>query len=186
MSYVRYLKIYFEQNVQERERMRTNQKPTPNKYCKYCGKKLERIRFPSGRLECLNSFDRRKYCDRECMKKGFLKLDSDKQSDRNGRATAQRINELILHKDKCEICGSKKNIDVHHKDENPSNNVLDNLMVLCRSCHMKIHHPKPKCKVCGKPVKGYGFCEKHYQRFRKYGDPLLTNRGHGHIVKVSD
>ena len=30
------------------------------------------------------------------------------------------------------------------------------------------------CIVCGKPMKGLGHCELHYQRFKKYGDPLLT------------
>ena len=166
--------------------MRTNMKPTPIKYCEYCGAKMERVRFPSGRLETLDNFNRRKYCNRMCMRKAFLKMNDEKQNNRNGRATAQHINELILHKNKCEICGRKKKLDIHHKDENPSNNVLSNLMVLCHSCHMKIHNPKPKCKVCDKPVKGYGYCEKHYQRFKKYGDPFITNKGHGHIVKIED
>lgn len=29
-------------------------------------------------------------------------------------------------------------------------------------------------KICGKPQKGYGYCNKHYIRFKKYGDPLYT------------
>jgi hypothetical protein len=26
--------------------------------------------------------------------------------------------------------------------------------------------------ICGEPQRGLGFCEKHYQRFKKHGDPL--------------
>lgn len=28
--------------------------------------------------------------------------------------------------------------------------------------------------ICGKPHKGLGYCDKHYQRFKKYGDPLMV------------
>lgn len=37
------------------------------------------------------------------------------------------------------------------------------------------------CKVegCNSKLKGgYGYCSKHYQRFRKYGDPLKNFKGH--------
>lgn len=42
-------------------------------------------------------------------------------------------------KDKCEVCGSKKNLCVHHKDLNRHNNKESNLITLCRSCHTKEH-----------------------------------------------
>lgn len=42
---------------------------------------------------------------------------------------------------------------------------------------MKEHNPKGTCRVCGKPQKGLGLCEKHYQRFKKHGDPLMTSYG---------
>ena len=48
------------------------QKPTPEKYCSSCGKKLERKRF-NGRLEDYGVFLRRKYCGRECASIGFRK-----------------------------------------------------------------------------------------------------------------
>lgn len=41
---------------------------------------------------------------------------------------------------KCKICGSKTNIDVHHKDGNHNNNELENLMYLCSRCHQTIAH----------------------------------------------
>jgi hypothetical protein len=137
------------------------------KKCAYCGKVIKTN--PA-------ALKRRKYCSKECTRKGFLKIGYNNSSWSDTHTTARKINELILHKEKCEKCGKTGKLDIHHIDENPNNNNLDNLMCLCRSCHMKTHHPKPICKVdgCENPVKGYGYCEKHYQRYKKTGDPLLT------------
>ena len=114
-------------------------KEAPLQYCKYCGKKLERQRFSSGRLEDLSAFSRRKYCNRSCMRKDWLKIENGNQTYRNAHATAQKANELFLHKNRCEICGAEGKLDVHHIDGSYRNNELNNLMVLCRSCHMKQH-----------------------------------------------
>jgi predicted HNH restriction endonuclease len=49
---------------------------------------------------------------------------------------------------KCEKCGDTKNLQIHHKDNKGSaylkkglepNNNLNNLMVLCISCHRILH-----------------------------------------------
>ncbi len=42
----------------------------------------------------------------------------------------------------CEICGYDKHrycLDVHHIDNNPQNNVVENLAVLCALCHRQVH-----------------------------------------------
>ena len=39
----------------------------------------------------------------------------------------------------CEVCGSQAFIVVHHIDKNRRNNSPDNLIMLCRSCHAKVH-----------------------------------------------
>ena len=39
----------------------------------------------------------------------------------------------------CELCGSKRSIDVHHRDENRYNSDPANLVILCRSCHLRAH-----------------------------------------------
>lgn len=106
------------------------------RYCKYCGKKIERKRF-NGRLEDFGVFMKRQYCNRECMKRDYLKVGETYANWSNAHASARNINKLILKKDHCEICGSKQNLDIHHIDGNWQNNNLDNLMCLCRSCHMK-------------------------------------------------
>ena len=51
------------------------------------------------------------------------------------------------------ICGAKgcsKNIKtyshIHHRDENPKNNEIGNLIALCTGCHQKVNHGKGKKK----------------------------------------
>ena len=41
--------------------------------------------------------------------------------------------------DKCSICGSQEDLVLHHKDFNRQNNELDNIQLLCKTCHMKAH-----------------------------------------------
>ena len=148
-------------------------KPTPEHYCAYCGKKMERKILPNGEKECIQSFLHRKYCDRECMRKAFVKKDATKQKWGEAHGSARKIAYLIEGREKfCEICGTTKSIDIHHKDGNPYNNAPDNLVSVCRSCHMKLHRAKSVCKICGKPAKGHGYCEMHFQRWKKYGNPL--------------
>ena len=64
--------------------MHNKAKPTPIKYCQFCGKKLERKDY-GRRLEDLGVFNRRKYCDVDCMRKAFVK-----QGD-NGQKYSQPI-----------------------------------------------------------------------------------------------
>lgn len=40
----------------------------------------------------------------------------------------------------CQSCGDTSNIHVHHKDENPKNNNIDNLHIICGPCHVRHHH----------------------------------------------
>jgi hypothetical protein len=43
-------------------------------------------------------------------------------------------------KDACEICGSKKDLEVHHINKNHLDNSITNLMTVCSSCHKRIHN----------------------------------------------
>lgn len=162
--------------MKREEFLKSITKATPKKYCEFCGKKLERKRF-SGRLEDLKVFKNRKYCDKECMKKAFIKTNAEKQEYGPAHASARMIMKNLKKTErKCEICGNTKNLDVHHIDKNFRNNSLENLMIVCRSCHLKLHKQKSVCIICGKPMDGgLGYCNKHYIRYKKYGNPLIVH-----------
>ena len=43
---------------------------------------------------------------------------------------------------KCEVCGYSEHdfcLDIHHIDNNPNNNTIENLAVLCAIYHRKLH-----------------------------------------------
>jgi rRNA maturation endonuclease Nob1 len=158
------------------EYLQSATKPTPERYCEYCGKKLERKRF-SRKWEDLGVFKKRKYCDRDCMRKAYVITGKNHQSDGPAHHSSRLIVHMIESREqKCEICGKANvRLDVHHKDGNYNNNFSANLMLICRSCHMKIHRPKSACIICGRTDKiCHGYCNKHYLRWKKYGDPLMA------------
>lgn len=41
--------------------------------------------------------------------------------------------------DDCHLCGPVDSVVVHHVDGDRTNNSLENLIPVCRSCHGKIH-----------------------------------------------
>lgn len=47
--------------------------------------------------------------------------------------------EYYKSKSSCELCGEINKLVTHHRDGNYKNNIVSNLMVVCRSCHNKIH-----------------------------------------------
>lgn len=52
------------------------------------------------------------------------------------------IKEKILTRDnhECVECFTNKSLVVHHLDENPLNNEFNNLITVCRSCHLSCYH----------------------------------------------
>ena len=164
-------------------------KPDPVKSCAYCGTRLIRKQY-GGRLEDLGRFLRRKYCNMTCMGHARIKPPHDKGSE--CRHARREATEAGLVKAACEACGSCVLLGLHHKDGDRTNNSAENLMTLCASCHTRWHwqneklkRQKKPCSVCGKPASGLGFCQKHYQRFKKHGDPLAVKIGGGKLQRVS-
>ena len=51
---------------------------------------------------------------------------------------------FVVRGDSCEICGSKKNLQVHHrhyiKGRKPWEYLPEEVMVVCHTCHSKLHH----------------------------------------------
>ena len=153
--------------------MGRKRKLDPAKSCLNCDQPLMRKQY-GGRLEDRAVFLRRKYCDLLCAAMG-------RQAEVPSLA-ALRKRATKLKGNICQECGSTKLIGIHHKDSNPANNVSTNLMTLCAGCHTRWHwrngkkpwKSRARCTTCGEPAKRRGFCQKHWQRFQKYGDPLLT------------
>lgn len=88
----------------------------------------------------------------------------DKIKTVSGRARARRWYEIS----KCGICGSPGR-DRHHIDQNTLNNDSNNIIILCRSCHKKVHlaHKKTlNCAICGN-TKG-PFRKKRCERCDSY------------------
>jgi len=97
---------------------------------------------------------------------------------------AKRVRARCMYKiGKCEVCGSKAK-DRHHADGNPGNNCEENIMRLCRSCHMKIDgrmdkfrklktivKPPKNCTNCGKLAKPLrkGLCHCCNEYYRRNG-----------------
>jgi hypothetical protein len=104
-------------------------KPDPVKFCETCGARLVRRVSPSGRLEVAAQFAERRFCSLSCANTRTEVGDSQHHKE------ARRIKRPR----RCERCGSRRRLHVHHRDEDTSNNDPTNLEVLCGSCHLREH-----------------------------------------------
>lgn len=100
-------------------------------------------------------------------------MDAAPVKGRGKSTTHYHARKLVPHGPCC-VCGKPDAKDVHHLDGNHENNAEANLVRICRSCHIRSHRKRRLCVVCGEPQKGLGYCNKHYIRFKKYGDPLVV------------
>lgn len=55
------------------------------------------------------------------------------------RIKANRIVSNLGWKRECNSCESLEKINIHHIDQNPFNNDITNLILLCRVCHTDLH-----------------------------------------------
>lgn len=52
---------------------------------------------------------------------------------------AWKLVETLFFDIRCMNCNTKKGLQIHHIDEDRTNNSIDNLMVLCYDCHQEYH-----------------------------------------------
>ncbi len=56
----------------------------------------------------------------------------------------ERLRQQILHRDgwRCQSCGAKSNLEVHHKEfrSHSGHDSEENLITLCITCHAYVHH----------------------------------------------
>jgi hypothetical protein len=53
---------------------------------------------------------------------------------KDGKSTV--LYRTLIQKDRCRKCGATENLGIHHKNDDHYDNRLENLEVLCNSCHM--------------------------------------------------
>jgi hypothetical protein len=145
----------------------------PPKPCAHCGRLMHRKRQRNGRWESRHDWEARKYCNPTCMSAAY-RQPKVPDAEADWTTAHERARRLKPH-GPCERCGSDRYVRVHHKDGDWRHNDPGNLERLCQSCHLKEHRGRRRCLICGKPVKGHGYCSKHYQRWKKYGDPYMVN-----------
>lgn len=137
------------------------------KKCIICGTVMIQPRWKNGDLD--SSFSKRKFCSKKCYGISIMK--------KNPTLSAIRKRyQRKISKNKCAICGIDANLHVHHKDRNPKNNTKENIMILCSTCHAKVHidegtwgkRKRLKNKVC--PI-----CKTEFSP-RKYKSKLCKNK----------
>lgn len=112
--------------------------------CAYCGKHFSRP------LSKIHSKSEMYFCCRE-HKDLAQRINSGEQFDKmrpdhygDGRTAGESSYRKIAYANyekKCVCCGydeEPKILQVHHRDENHSNNDINNLVILCPNCHWKI------------------------------------------------
>lgn len=87
-------------------------------------------------------FERIRFCSRGCA------------NTRGGEASAPKLKNHITIARKhfnmvCLVCGFASVVDVHHLDEDHSNNSVDNLVPLCPNHHRMIHRNEFKDELFG-------------------------------------
>jgi transposase-like protein len=65
----------------------------------------------------------------------------------------------VVPKVKCAICGGQESLCIHHKDFDHYDNRVENLLVLCVSCHLSLHRQE------------YWDAKKHGRKPRKSNAP---------------
>jgi 5-methylcytosine-specific restriction endonuclease McrA len=63
---------------------------------------------------------------------------------RLGLELYDRLRELVLRRDgwRCQCCGTKSNLEVHHKEfrSQCGDDSEENLITLCARCHSRVHN----------------------------------------------
>lgn len=102
--------------------------------CEYCGKEIYR-----SKRDIENSKSGFFYCSRECgnrHKNDLRRANGEWNNSKDYRSKA-----LVTYEHKCFVCGwdeDERILEAHHIDEDRTNNSIQNLCLLCPTCHRKI------------------------------------------------
>lgn len=127
---------------QEEDRQKEKVKCT----CAYCGQDF--LRAPS---KADRSKSGLQFCSREC-KDLAQRINSGEKFDEmrpdhyeNGQGIHYRNTAFRYYEHSCAVCGWNEDediLEVHHIDENRTNNQIENLIILCPLCHRKLSSHK--------------------------------------------
>lgn len=97
--------------------------------CDYCKQSFERVQSFTNRYES-------NYCSRRCNNLGRRNPNRAVKHMRYSTKVWQDLRLQVIERDGvCQICGSSLANSVHHKNWNAYSNFLENLVLLCSSCH---------------------------------------------------
>jgi len=106
--------------------------------CEVCGKDFKVIKSKVHRAKKLGTKIR--FCSIACKHIGMKGIHLKKNEDISDHV-------IITHRLRksigiCQICGIEepKILTLHHKDRNRKNNKKENLVALCKDCHVAVHH----------------------------------------------
>jgi hypothetical protein len=99
------------------------------KKCERCGVLMTRRRMPSGTLEDMGSWNRRRFCSLSCA--------NSRPHSTKKQTYLWRARKLIGSE--CAACGRKTRLQAHHIDGDQSHNQPENIQTLCITCHRYLH-----------------------------------------------
>ncbi len=86
----------------------------------------------------------KKTCSRACANKhrAGIQYKINRPKDKVKAQKALKMRLLVIHGKKCQRCSYSKFeiLQVHHKDRNRKNNLLNNLELICPNCHYEEHY----------------------------------------------
>jgi predicted restriction endonuclease len=106
-----------------------------NKTCECCKKEF----IYEGRIKT-KAYKLARFCSRSCANNRQNVWDK-KPIMQNGIWRYRKI-AINTHGEKCVVCGFDKVIEIHHIDEDRTNNTKENLVPLCPNHHTMIHRSK--------------------------------------------
>lgn len=104
--------------------------------CATCGKEVWKTKSQYARSKTGNV-----YCSRSCATSKNNTLFKTGENHPNYKGNDYRQKAFDTYKHRCAVCGYKEDeriLEVHHIDEDHSNNDIKNLCILCPICHRKI------------------------------------------------
>ena len=82
---------------------------------------------------------------------------------------------LVASRHTCCICREVQGGQIHHIDEDPANNELDNLAALCTNCHQKVHAKIPFQR---------GISPDHVKKYRNEWQEIVNDVNSGKRIMM--